>query len=184
MLDGEQALQFLDEHLSNAKKKRHSIAVAAIMKGIARRLGTSETEWELVGLLHDVDYDLVQNDMKKHGILAAEMLTGKLSEECLHAIQAHDYRAGVKPVTALDKALIATDCVWFLLVRVALTNFDGKMDRVKPGSLRVGFENRSFPPFLKSGISMCRDLGLTVAEFLETALSSFPSDLVIEKTDV
>ncbi len=184
MLDRQQALQFLDVHLSNAKKRRHAVAVAAVMKGLAKRLGKDETEWELVGLLHDLDYDLTQNDTKKHGVLAAEILTGQLSNESLHAIQAHDYRTGVKPVTVLDKALIASDCFWFLLVRVALINFEGRMDRVKPGSLRVGFENRSFPPFLKSGIAMCRDLGLTVAEFLETALNAFPSGLTIETTDV
>jgi len=106
MLSKQEALRLLSEQVSRKDKRRHMIAVSAIMKGLAKRLHTNEKEWELVGLLHDIDWDKIEGDMSRHGLVASEMLAGKLSEEGLHAISAHDHRAGIKPESILDKALI------------------------------------------------------------------------------
>jgi len=47
--------------------------------------------------------------MSKHGIVASEILKGKLPETCLYAIKCHDYRTGFKPKSKLDNALIVAD---------------------------------------------------------------------------
>ena len=184
MLTRQEALRLIEEHVSGVKKKRHMIAISAIMKELAKRLGMDEGKWELVGLLHDLDYDVIRGDMRKHGLVAAEMMQGKLPEECLHAIRSHDYRTGVKPESMLDKALIAADCVWGLIVRVALSTSHGKANEVKLNALGKALENKSFPPFLKSGILMCRDFKLTLEDFLETALEAIPSNLTINEDDL
>ena len=184
MITRQEALQLLDEHVTNAKKKRHSLAIAAIMKGLAKKLSMDEEEWELVGLLHDLDYDAIGGDMCRHGLVAAEMLEGKLPEEGLHAIRAHDYRTAVKPESKLDRALIAADCVWILIVRVAFVASNGRINRIKHFALRNAFKSKSFPAFLKSGILMCGNFGLSLEEFLDTALNALPSDLVVNKEDL
>lgn len=97
------------------------LAVASIMKELAKRFSQNENEWELVGLLHDLDYDLTENERNKHGLTASNMLKGKLKKESLHAIQAHDHRTGIKPKTLIDKALIASDCIWGLIIRTAVS---------------------------------------------------------------
>ena len=66
-------------------------------------------------MLHDLDYDEVREDMRKHGVAAAEKLMGKLPEEAIHAIKANDYRTGFKPKRRLDKALIAADSAAVLM---------------------------------------------------------------------
>ena len=81
------------------------------MKGLAERLGENRAKWELVGLLHDLDYDFVKGDMSKHGIIAARTLEGRLSEEGLYAIKSHDQRAGFTPRSLLDRSLIAADAI-------------------------------------------------------------------------
>lgn len=184
MLTKPDALQLVGEYVRSAKKRRHVVAVSAIMKGLAKRIGANEEEWELVGLLHDLDCDLVAGDMRKHGLVASEMLEGRLPENCLHAIRAHDYRTGVKPESPLDCALIASDCVWGLIVRVTLAVPDRKIRNVKLSALKRGCEAESFPSFLKSGMLMCRNLGLTLAEFLQTVLASIPDDLCITVDDL
>lgn len=92
-----------------SSKYSHSILVSKIMKVLAKKFGEDEVEWELVGLLHDLDYDQVQEDMSQHGIKAADILRGKLSERSLHAIKSHDFRTEVKPETLLDESLIFAD---------------------------------------------------------------------------
>lgn len=95
--------------IEGSSKYTHSILVSKIMKSLAEKFGEDEFEWELVGLLHDLDYDQVQGDMSQHGIETADILKGRLSERSLHAIRSHDFRTGVKPETLLDESLIFAD---------------------------------------------------------------------------
>lgn len=105
MISRKSALEFV----RNTSKYTHALVVSAIMSKLAARLNENSQEWELVGLLHDLDYDEVRSDISKHGVVAAERLKDKLPDDCLYAIKAHNYRTGYKPRTKLDIALIATD---------------------------------------------------------------------------
>jgi predicted hydrolase (HD superfamily) len=71
-----------------------------------------------------------------------------------------------------------------LIVRVAFVSANGKIGGIKHYALRNAFRSKSFPAFLKSGILMCRDLGLSLEEFLDTALEALPSDLVVNQDDL
>jgi len=180
----EEALQLIDQHISTVTRRRHMTAVAAIMRGLAEKLDRNKLEWELVGLLHDLDYDMVRGDVSKHGLVAAKMLEGKLSEECLHAIRSHDYRAGVEPESILDKALIAADCFSILIQRFAYHTSHGRIDGVTLDALKNTLEDESFPQFLKNGVIQCRDFGLSLDDLLRTALMAMPIDLIISEDNL
>jgi predicted hydrolase (HD superfamily) len=109
------------ELIKGSSKFSHSLLVSKIMRVLAEILMKDEEEWEFVGLLHDLDYDIVNGEMHRHGILAAEMLEGKLSDKALHAIRAHDHRTGVKPQTILDESLIFADSLAVLMEDQGLT---------------------------------------------------------------
>ena len=64
MLTKQQAVRLIDSYLSDVQKTKHVFAVAAVMKDIAKKIGMNERQWELVGLLHDLDYDIVRSDMR------------------------------------------------------------------------------------------------------------------------
>jgi len=90
----------------------HSLLTGKIMRILAEMLNyENNVEWELTGLLHDLDIDLIRDDMSKHGLVAADMLRGKIPQNCIHAIKSHDFRTGVEPTTLTDKALIFADAV-------------------------------------------------------------------------
>ena len=108
--------------IENSSKYEHSLLVSRIMKNLANRFNTSEQIWILVGLLHDLDYDQI-DDFSKHGLVASEQLRNKLPLEAIHAIQSHDYRTGVKPESLLDEALIFADS---LAGFIELRNDDGQ----------------------------------------------------------
>jgi predicted hydrolase (HD superfamily) len=115
------------ELVRNSSKFSHLLLTAAMMKQLAERLGENETEWELVGLLHDLDIDDVRNDMRQHGVIAANRLRGRLPAHCLSAIKSHGVRTGFAPTSKLDKAVIAADSMAVLVERC----------RRKPGGLEV-----------------------------------------------
>jgi hypothetical protein len=185
MLSKQEALRLLHEHVSEAKKIKHMMAVSAIMKGLAKRLHMNEDEWELAGLLHDLDFDMTvaKNKIGKHGLIASKILEGKLPKECLHAIQTHDLRVGAKPETFMDKALIASDCLWYLIVRTSITTSNRNIRQLKVNMMKENFRDESFPKHFKKGIMMCKEINLTPEELFEIALKSLPQDLSIDKSD-
>ena len=101
--------------LRHSRKRAHSLLVSRIMRFLAEKFGGDRDEWELVGLLHDIDYDQVQGDMTKHGMVASKILRGKLPERSLRAIRTHDHRTGLEPKTTLDRSLIFADSLAILL---------------------------------------------------------------------
>ena len=73
--------------IGGSPRYAHSLVVGRVMTNLAKRLGGDKGEWELVGLLHDIDYDSVLGEMAQHGVRAAESLAGKVSDEGLDAIR-------------------------------------------------------------------------------------------------
>lgn len=110
MLDRREALHLLQEYLKDEKMIKHCIAVEAIMRSLARRLGEDEELWGLIGLLHDIDYDYVERDMSRHGLEALNILKGKdLPLEALEIIAGHNENNGFKVTN--EKALKTLYCL-------------------------------------------------------------------------
>jgi predicted hydrolase (HD superfamily) len=101
--------------IEGSSRYAHSVLVGRLMLILARRLGGDEGEWELIGLLHYLDYDSVKGDMVQHGVQAAESLVGKISDDGLDAIRAHDYRTGFKCYGQLAESLRFADAVVVLM---------------------------------------------------------------------
>ena len=93
--------------IAHSSKLNHSLFVSSLMGRLAGFLDSDLDTWMLVGLLHDLDYDETVCDRSKHGVIAANRLSGMLPEEALLAIQRHDHRTGMLPETDLDYALNA-----------------------------------------------------------------------------
>ena len=110
--------------ISKSSKLTHSILVSKIMILIARDLHQNTREWELTGLLHDLDYDLTKDIAGQHGTKAATMLGEKVSSAVSHAIIAHDAGTGCEATSALDKGLILADCLTWLIDDQALMKSD------------------------------------------------------------
>ena len=106
MISRDEALALLAENHVQAGLLQHSIASEAVMRALAREFGEDEELWGLTGLLHDVDYPATEATPEKHGLEGARLLEGKLPEEALTAIRAHNGEmTGCAPQTRFDYAL-------------------------------------------------------------------------------
>jgi putative nucleotidyltransferase with HDIG domain len=173
MLSREEALELVSLHVRNAGLIKHMIAVSSIMRGLASRLGEDPGLWELVGMLHDIDYEEVGGDMKRHGLVSAEMVSGLLPEGALRAIRSHNPLTGVKAEGRLDIALIAADALSGLIVATALMMPGKRLEEVKVSSLRRKFKDGSFARGVsRENIMRCEELGIGLEEFFEIGLES------------
>ena len=173
-MDRGEALRLVEENVSNRKIVLHMIAVSAIMRALARYFGEDEEEWELVGLLHDIDYERTKANPARHGLEAENILKGRVSEEVLRAIKAHNFEnTGVKPETRLENALIAADAVSGLIIASALVMPHKKLEEVRVETLEKKFRQKDFARSVsRERIMFCEKLGLSREKFFELALEA------------
>jgi len=147
-------------------------AVGSIMRGVASRLGEDQDLWQVVGLVHDVDFE--ETDMKQHGLKASQMLKDLLPREALDAIASHNYEnTGVMPTSTMSKALIASDAVSGLIVAAALVMPDKKLSRVTASGLLRKFKDKDFARGAdRDKMRYCEQIGIPLQEFLGIALRS------------
>lgn len=173
MVSDEEALGRLRLHVRNTNLIKHMIAVSSIMRGLAERLGEEPELWGAVGLLHDIDYEEVGEDWRRHGLVSAEMVKDILPKEALHAIKAHNQMTGVKAESRMDIALIAADALSGLIIATALMMPGKRLEEVKVSSLRRKFKDGSFARGVsRDNIMRCEELGIKLDEFFEIGLES------------
>ncbi|HOM43699.1 MAG TPA: HDIG domain-containing protein, partial [Bacillota bacterium] len=78
------ALELLQEFNKNDSLVKHALTVEAVMRHFAGLLGEDEEKWGIIGLLHDIDYEMYP---EQHCIKAKEILTERgWPEEYIHAV--------------------------------------------------------------------------------------------------
>jgi len=174
MLSREDALKLLRENVRNEKMILHMIAVGTIMRELARYFGEDEDLWELVGLLHDIDYERTKNDPSKHGLVAEEILGDLISEDALRAIKAHNFEnTGIEPRTRMEKALIASDAISGLIIACALVMPSKKLEEVKVKTVKKKFKQKDFARNVsRERILFCEQIGIPREKFFELALNA------------
>jgi len=171
MISKEEALVLIRNHVKKENNVKHMIAVGAIMREIASKLGEDSEKWEMVGILHDIDFELC-NGLSDHTKIAKDLLMGRVEDEIIEAIMAHNYEnTGVAPDTKMKKALIASDAVSGLIIASALVMPSKKLSEVTIESLKKKFKSKDFAKGAnRERISVCSDLGVSNDEFLAWAL--------------
>jgi len=172
-MNREEALKLVKEYLKEEKHLKHVLAVEAIMRGLAEYLNEDVEKWGLVGLLHDLDFELVGKDLNEHTKKTAEILKGKVSEEIIHAIMAHNEKSGVQAQNKMEYALRAADAASGLIIATALVMPHKKLTEVKVKSIKKKFKSKDFARNVsRERIRECEKLGLELTKFFEIALKA------------
>ena len=176
MLNRDDALKLLESEKPEPGILQHSLASEAVMRGLARHfeLGPETVElWGIAGLLHDVDYPRTKDDPARHGLLAEELLAGKLPEEAVYAIKAHNGEyTGAEPASRFDFALRCGETVTGLITAAALVRPDG-LAGMEPKSLKKKMKDKAFAASVnREVIRECEKIGLELDDFLRIAIKA------------
>jgi len=173
-MNREEALDSVKANVENNNLVKHMLATEAIMRALARRLGEDGEEWGLTGLLHDIDVELTEGDMKSHSKLGADLAREMgASEATAHAILCHNEAHGIPLETKLDKALFCADPLTGLIIAAALVRPDKKLAGVEAKSVNKRFKEKSFAAGAsREQIASCSELGLELDEFIELGLKA------------
>ena len=146
----EDAILLLKEHVKNEGLFIHCIATAAIMRAAAARLGEDEDRWEIIGILHDIDFEEIGGDMSLHGDAGYEILTSHgIDEDIAGPVKRHNYEKYGDFDTPVDLALTAADNISGLITACALVK-GGDVSAVTGKTIKKNTEPRSVTKIFRS----------------------------------
>ena len=103
------AWALMTEYTLSDSLRKHMLAVEASVRGYARLWGENESDWGLVALLHDFDYERWP-DAENHPFRGVEILKAQgYPEWVTRAILSHAEYSGVPRVSRLEHTLYACD---------------------------------------------------------------------------
>ncbi len=174
MIEKEKAREMVKDKVDTGNLRKHMYAVSAIMEKLAEELGKDQEKWSRVGLLHDIDYEETKDNHEEHALRSAEMLEGKLPEDALRAIKAHNHKhTEVEPDSDLANALIAADAISGLIVATALVMPNSKIEEARVESVLKKFDDSSFAKNIdRDRVMYCEELGLSKKQFVEISLEA------------
>jgi len=145
------------------------------MKALARRFNEDEEKWGLAGLLHDIDYEKVKDDMSQHSLVGAKMLEDLgLDKDICQAVKVHNEAHGIAPETLMEKALFAADPLTGLIVAAALVLPSKKIKDLTADNVLNRFKEKAFARGAnREIIGKCEELlGLGLEEFTKIGLGA------------
>lgn len=175
----EQALELLIKYNKDPFHILHGLTVSGVMAWFASELGYGNEAdyWEIVGLLHDVDYGMFPDE---HCVKAPELLReANVSEEMIYSICSHGYGICVEimPKHTMEKVLFATDELTGLIgAAVRLRPSKSVMD-LEVSSLKKKYKDMKFAAgcsrdVIERGATM---LGWTLDELFEKTILAMRS---------
>ena len=145
-LSREQALALLKQYNKESFHILNGLTVEGVMRCYARELGYGEDEefWGIVGLLHDIDFELYPEE---HCIKAPELLrAGGVEEEIIHGVVSHGYghRVETAPEHEMEKVLYAADELTGLIWAAAKMRPSKSAKDMELSSLKKKFKDKKF----------------------------------------
>ena len=165
-INAAQALEILKKYTTKQNLIRHALTVSGVMKHFAKLQSEDENYWAVVGLLHDVDYELYPEEHchKLVGILRQE----GFDDDFIHTIQSHGYpevkSTGVVPQTYMENVLAAIDQLSGLIIACALIRPEKKLEFVNLESVLKRWKMPTFAAGTnrKNIMDRCNDIGVSL----------------------
>ncbi|WP_027722959.1 HDIG domain-containing metalloprotein [Maridesulfovibrio zosterae] len=173
MISRDDAFKLLKDNTPEENLIHHALESEAVMGALAEKLGQDIELWSRTGLLHDLDYSSTSDQPEKHGLISAEMLEGKLPENAIKAIKAHNGEmTGVQPESDFDYALRCGETVTGLIHANALIRPE-KMEGMKAKSLKKKMKAKAFAASVsREIINECEKIGLELNDFFTISIAA------------
>lgn len=175
-MERKKAVDLLNQYVKTQHIIKHSYAVEAVMRELAKRLAPDEEEeWAIAGLLHDLDNDCVdwEKDMSLHGPKTIELMKeNKVGNDRMYqAILAHNPHNGSLIQTTFDRAMYAADPITGFITAIALVYPDKKIKSVKTKSILKRMKEKRFAAGAnREAMKSIEELGISFEEFASLSL--------------
>lgn len=169
----EDALELLKKYNTKDSLIRHALSVESVMGHFAEKFNEDREQWEIIGLVHDLDYGMFPD---QHCVKCVEIFEAhNWPQDYIRAVVSHGWGicSDVKPETRLEKTLYAIDELTGLVASAALVRPSRSILDIKAKSVRKKFKDKRF------AAAVDRDVIQKGAEFLEMELSELITEVIL-----
>jgi putative nucleotidyltransferase with HDIG domain len=140
----EEALALLKRYNQSEALISHALAVEAVMRYRAHKLGEDEEKWAIIGLIHDLDYEQfpAEHCRKTRALLEEQ----GWPEEYIRAAVSHGWGlcSDEEPQTQLEKTLYAVDELTGLVTAAALVRPSKSVRDLETKSVKKKWKQKQF----------------------------------------
>ena len=168
----EKALEALKKYNKEEFHLRHSFTVEGVMRYFAKENNEDEDQWGIVGLLHDIDYEMYPEE---HCKKAKELLKeAGADDDLIYSVCCHGFGicSDLEPKKQMEKVLFATDELTGLIWAAAKMRPSGSTKDMELKSLKKKYKDKRFAAgvdrsIVEKGAQM---LGWELDELLEKTI--------------
>jgi putative nucleotidyltransferase with HDIG domain len=174
----DEALALLTEFNKSDSLLKHAYCVEGVMRYMARKLGEDEGKWGIIGLVHDLDYEMFP---EQHCSKTQEILKERgWPEDYVRAIISHGWGlcSEVEPQTSLEMTLYAVDELTGLVTAAALVRPSKSVMDLEAKSVMKKWKDKSFA----AGVD--RSVIEKGTEMLGVELGDLVSDVIMGMREV
>ncbi len=138
------AVTLLKQYNESDSLVRHALAVEGVMGHFAEKFGEEKEKWQVVGLVHDLDYERYPD---QHCTKSREILEEHgWPEEYIRAVVSHGWGicSDVKPESLMEKVLYAVDELTGLIASTALVRPSRSLMDLKAKSVNKKWKDKRF----------------------------------------
>jgi putative nucleotidyltransferase with HDIG domain len=171
-MDRNQALEMVKTYLKNKNLVKHSLAVEACMRAMARRLNQDEEKWGLAGIIHDLDYEITEKSPELHTTETVKILEEKgVPQEIIRTVRAH---AGqVECQNDMEWSIFSIDPLTGLIIAATLMHPSRKLREVDLDFVKRRYKEKSFARGARrEDIEQIQNVGLDLDEFISICLKA------------
>lgn len=148
----QQAYDLLCEFNKADKTIKHALAVEATMRHMAAKRNADAEQWGLVGLIHDLDFEMYPDE---HCKKTSEILAQRAwPAEYIRAVVSHGWGmcSDVEPQTDMEKTLYAIDELTGLVAACALVRPSKSVLDLEVKSVKKKWKEKQFAAGVDRGV--------------------------------
>ncbi len=140
----DEALSLFLKYNKTESLLKHALSVEGVMRYMARKAGEDEDKWGIVGLIHDLDYEMYP---EQHCTMTEKILKeNDWPEEYIRAVLSHGWglASAVKPESLLEKTIYAFDELTGLVATSALVRPSKSVLDMEARSVKKKWSDKKF----------------------------------------
>ena len=164
----ETAFELLKQYNKTDSLIRHALSVEAVMRHMARKAGEDEEKWGIIGLIHDLDYEMYPDQHCK--MTEKILIENNWPPDYIRAVMSHGWGlvTDVEPLSRLEKTIFAVDELTGLVATSALVRPSRSVLDMEAKSVRKKWNDKRFAAgvdrsVIEKGAEM---LGVTLDELI------------------
>ncbi|MBQ6520732.1 MAG: hydrolase [Anaerolineaceae bacterium] len=168
----DEAWNILTKYVTTEHLQRHVLMVEGAMRHFAKLYGEDPEEWGILGMLHDIDFELFPDEHLQHAprILREE----GFDEQFIHSVVSHGYGicSDVEPASTAEKVLFTVDELTGLIYACALMRPSKSVMDLELKSVKKKFKSPAFAANVNRQVILdgAERLGMPIDEVIQETI--------------